>query len=337
MGPSMSRRGLPGAGCLFNRLQLLLAGIVVALCCSLAARADVGLVVETPTGLLGFLSDVGHASVWLSRGCLDATGHIQFCEHTAGLVLTSTSYWPNPGAAAIPANLFFLGESSTVHGGPAATWESTLAGAYPDVPAEQGQKYLGRAWRRSLRVVRFSTTAAEDRSVLAQLEAERQGFHYSYAHRNCALYAQLVLQHYLGASFHGNRVLEFDMLTPRSVERALKRSLKQQGTPFQTVAFRGRFWHSWREPPRNICEAAVLDPKYAIPMLIYQPYLYAGFAGCYGLIRVLAVTNSVPSESFLPIAVTGKASSREQDTREAYKQLVEDSDQASSEPSTASN
>ncbi len=337
MGPSMSRRRLRVAGCPCRRTRVLLAVIVAAVCCAIPARADVGLVVETPTGLLGFLSDVGHASVWLSRGCLDATGHIQFCEHTSGLVLTSTSYWPNPGAAAIPADLFFLGESSAGQGAPAATWETTMASTYPKVPAGQGRKYLGRAWLRSIRVVRFSTTAAEDRTALAQLEAERQAFQYSYARRNCAFYAQLVLQHYLGASFHGNRVLEFDMLTPRSVERALKRSLKQQGTPFQTVAFRGRFWHSWREPPRNICEAAVLDPKYAIPMLIYQPYLYVGFAGCYGLIRVLAITNSVPSESFLPGAVTGKASSREQDTREAYKQLIEASDQASSEPSTASN
>ena len=333
----MSRRGLRGVGCHCRRTRLLLTVIVAAVCCSLAARADVGLVVETPTGLLGFLSDVGHASVWLSRGCLDATGHIGFCEHTSGLVLTSPSYWPNPGAAAIPAALFFLGESSVAGGGPAATWETTMASTYPNVPAEQGRKYLGRAWLRSIRVVRFSTTAAEDRTALAQLEAERQGFHYSYAHRNCAFYAQAVLQHYMGASFHGNRVLEFGMLTPRSVERALKRNLKQQGTPFQTVAFRGRFWHSWREPPRNICEAAVLDPKYAIPMLIYQPYLYAGFAGCYGLIRVLAITNSVPSESFLPGAVTGKAASREQDTREAYRQLVEDSDKASSEQLAASN
>ncbi len=331
----MSHRGPCEASGCGSRTRLLLA-MLVAVCCSLAARADVGLVVETPTGLLGFLSDVGHASVWLSRGCLDATGHIQFCEHTSGLVLTSTSYWPNPGAAAIPANLFFLGESSTVHGGPAATWESTLAGAYPDVPAEQGQKYLGRAWRRSLRVVRFSTTAAEDRSAIARIEAERPSYHYSYGHRNCAYYAQSVLQHYLGGSFHGDRVLEFGVVTPRSVERALKRNLKQQGTPLQTIAFRGRFWHAWREPPRNICEAAVLDPKYAIPMLIYQPYLYAGFAGCYGLIRILAITNSVPSESFLPGAVTGKASSREQDTREAFQQLVREPDQTSSETVIAS-
>src|ERR1700712_105944 len=104
---------------------------------------DVGLIVETPTGMLGFFSDVGHASVWISRGCLGAQGQLEYCENSKGIVLTSTSYWPNPGAAAIPAELFFLG--STVGGGAeAAAWTQDLAGRYPEVGLKHGSKYLGR-------------------------------------------------------------------------------------------------------------------------------------------------------------------------------------------------
>ncbi len=274
------------------RASCLLFGILV---CTGLARADVGLVLETPTGLLGFLSNVGHVSVWISRGCLNQAGRIEFCEGSPGLVLTSTAYWPNPGAAAIPADLFFLGEQLGLQGRDPAAWTGTLAKAYPAVAPRVGAKYLGRAWLRSLRVVQFKTTPEQDRKVLAELDSELRSYSYSYSHRNCAYFAQAVLRHYLGPDFHMNRVLEFGIDTPRALERALKQSLADQETPFQTIRFRGSIWHSWREPPRNICESAVMDPKYAIPLLIYQPYIYVGFAGCYAVIRIASIAKGDPS------------------------------------------
>ena len=259
---------------------------VLIWCIPTASRADVGLIIETPTGLLGFLSNVGHVSVWISNGCLSPSGHIQFCEGTAGLVLTSTAYWPNPGAAAIPADLFFLGRQPGVVGRDRDAWTASLESAYPDVRPAVGAKYLGRAWLRSLRVLKFETTAAEDRRVLEEMEAVQRDYRYSYSERNCAFYAQAVLQRYLGPDFHGNRVLELGIMTPRAVERALRHRLDQQSIPFEEVHFKGNLRHAWRQPSRNICESAIFDPKYAIPLLMYQPYLYAGFAGCYTAIRI---------------------------------------------------
>ena len=276
----------------FSRWLCAVAGVLL---CTGCARGDVGLVLETPTGLLGFLSNVGHVSVWISRGCLGSTGRIEFCEGSPGLVLTSAAYWPNPGAAAIPAGLFFLGEQPGLPGRSQAAWAGTLAKSYPDVEPRVGAKYLGRAWLRSLRVLQFKTTAEQDRKVLAELDSELRSYSYSYSHRNCAYFAQTVLRHYLGPDFHMNRVLEFGIDTPRALERALKRNLAAQGTTFQTIRFRGSIWHSWREPPRNICESAVLDPKYAVPLVLYQPYIYAGFAGCYAVIRIASIAKGNPS------------------------------------------
>ncbi len=245
-----------------------------------------GLIVETPTGLLGFLSNVGHVSVWISHGCLDPSGHITFCENSAGLVLTSTAYWPNPGAAAIPADLFFLGTQPGVAGRDRAAWTGTLGGMYPEVQPAVGAKYLGRAWLRGLRVLKFATSAEEDRRVLAEVDAAQRDYHYSYSARNCAFYAQTILQRYFGPEFHGNRALELGIETPRAVERALRHRLKKDGIEYQVLQFKGDLRHAWRQPSRNICESAILDPKYAIPLLMYQPYLYVGFAGCYAAIRI---------------------------------------------------
>lgn len=277
-----------------GRRLLLGIGLAVFLLFPRASRADVGLIIETPTGLLGFLSNVGHVSVWISHGCLDSSGHIQFCENTAGLVLTSTAYWPNPGAAAIPAGLFFLGSEPGVMGRDRAAWTATLGQTYPEVQPAVGAKYLGRAWLRSLRVLKFETSAEEDRRVLAEIDAVQRKYRYSYSERNCAFYAQTILQHYFGSGFHANRVLEFGIATPRAVERALRHQLKEQSIDFRVIHFRGNLRHAWRQPSRNICESAILDPKYAIPLLMYQPYLYAGFAGCYAAIRISTWTSTRP-------------------------------------------
>lgn len=266
------------------------------LCCCLglltgAAHGDAGLIVETPTGLLGFLSDVGHSSVWISHGCLSARGEVQYCEHSQGIVLSSTAYWPNPGAAAIPADLFFLGSQPGPAGRGLAAWDDTLAAAYPQVKPAYGRKYLGRVWRRGMRVTTFATTPDEDRRVLAQVEQQRLLYRYSYSHRNCAFYAQQVLQLYLGQSFHANRIVDAGVYTPRALERALLHRLRANpDAVFRTLTFPGTLLQSWRQPPRNFCESALFDPKYAVPLLLFQPYLYAGFGACYGITRLTQAT-----------------------------------------------
>lgn len=265
------------------------AGMFVLLVsiCSRSLYADVGLVLETSTGLLGFLSNVGHVSVWISHGCLGQHGEVSFCETSQGIVLTSTAYWPNPGAAAIPAELFFLGSRPGVTGRNRDAWNESLASAYPDVKSEVGDKYMGRVWRRDVRVLTFTTPIEEDREVLRLVEQQRRAYRYSYSHRNCAFYAEQVLKLYLGEDFHADHLLDFGIDTPRALERALRHRLESDpASTFRSVRFKDHRRHGWRQPPRNFCETAIFDPKYAVPLLMYQPYIYVGFGACYGLTRL---------------------------------------------------
>ena len=254
------------------------------------AHADVGLIVENPTGPLGFFSDVGHASIWISRGCLDEEGEVGYCEHSQGIVLTSTSYWPNPGVAAIPAELFFLGSAAAHPDDIHATWDETLSAAYPKVPEEYGRKYLGRVWRRETNVLVFSTSPDEDRRILETIQQERMEYHYNYLRHNCADYAELVLHMYLGDRLRVRRWLDLGLTTPRALQRALVHALGREPEGALTrYHFAGMKRHRWRQPPRNICESAVLDPKYAAPLIFYQPVVYAGFGICYGMTRLVGL------------------------------------------------
>ncbi len=299
------------------------------LCClslfAASAYGDAGLVVETPTGILGFLSDVGHSSVWISHGCLNKRGEVEYCEHSQGIVLSSTAYWPNPGTAAIPAELFFLGPEPGSAGRSLAAWETTLGAAYPSVKPAYGRKYLGRVWRRGMRVTTFATTPEEDRRVLEQVEQQRKQYRYSYSHRNCAFYAQQVLQLYLGHAFHANRVFDVGVYTPRALERALHHHLRADpNAEFRTLTFPGSLLQSWRQPPRNFCESALFDPKYAIPLLLFQPYIYAGFGICYGVNRMNEATlHGQKRPTVLPLALTTALADTTEDPRlVAYQKLT---------------
>lgn len=265
--------------------------LILCLSCGFA-YGDVGLVVENPTGPLGFFSDVGHASVWISDGCLDGQGEIRYCEHSRGIVLTSTSYWPNPGVAAIPAELFFLGSATGYPEDVNETWDEMLAGAYPKIRKQDGRKYLGRVWRRETNVLVFSTSPEEDRRILETIQQDRMQYHYDYLRHNCADYAELVLRLYLGKDLKVRHWLDFGVTTPRALQRALIHALgKQPDGALTQYHFAGLKRHRWRQPPRNICESAVLDPKYAAPLIFYQPIAYAGFGICYGVTRLMGFQN----------------------------------------------
>ena len=164
----------------FSPLSLILFFVLLLGITPSALLADAGLVIENPDGAFGFLTDAGHASVWISHGCLDEHGRAYFCEGSPGIILTGTGYWRRPGAAAIPADLYFVGPSAVPVPDPARTWSQVLGAAYPDISPQIGRKYIGRLWRRNVRVLVFPTTAEEDRRVIETAQRERSDFRFSF-------------------------------------------------------------------------------------------------------------------------------------------------------------
>jgi hypothetical protein len=171
-----------------------------------------------------------------------------------------------------------------------ATWDETLSAAYPEVPEEYGRKYLGRVWRRETDVLVFATTADEDRRMLEKIQQGRKEYHYNYLRHNCADYAELILRMYLGNRLRVRHWLDLGLTTPRALQRGLVQALGREPDGALTrYHFADVKRHKWRQPPRNICESAVLDPKYAVPLLLYQPAIYAGFGICYGITRLVSM------------------------------------------------
>ena len=307
-----------------TRFLSVLLVVMISLLCPTLAHGDAGLVIENPDGAFGFLTDSGHASVWISHGCLSQHGELYYCEHSDGVIVTGTGYWKNPGAPAIPAGLYFVGPNAAPVPDTLAVWNQNLASAYPDISPKLGRKYIGRVWLRSMRVLVFPTSAEEDRRVIEAVQKERADFHFSFYHHNCASYAQHVLELYRGHPLDARAWLDIGMTTPRSVELALEKDLRHYP---RVEPRRYQFAASLRQrvrPARTLCESALFDPKYAVPILVLEPFLYPGFAGCYAVSRTRTGHEARPIS--VPISVAGDLTPGQQKVAgqlATYKALVE--------------
>lgn len=71
-------------------------------------------------------------------------------------------------------------------------------------------------------------------------------------------------------------------------------------------------------PPRTLCETALFDPKYAVPILVLQPELYPAFAGCYALGRHGSGREPKPVEVTIPVAAGPSVEARQLATYQAF-------------------
>ena len=133
----------------------------------------------------------------------------------------------------------------------------------------------------------FQRPPEQDRAAIAQLNAIRTQFHFRLIRENCSNFVRSALRLWLGPDFHVRQWTNLSIVTPLAVEEALKERLNEMpGGELRTYSFPPpREWR-WRRSARDVCSAVLLDPKYAVPMGLLQPEAYAGFGGCYGIVRL---------------------------------------------------
>ncbi|HEY0758467.1 MAG TPA: hypothetical protein VGD59_04330 [Acidisarcina sp.] len=260
---------------------LLLSAVAAGLCFVPVCRADVALLVEDPAGYKGFWSDSGHLSIWVSDACVDASGRVNPCTGGSGVVLSSTSYWLSHGWAAIPAQIYLegiAGEKSD------AAWSGTLHKTYPELPVSYGRKYIARLDHRGTYVLRIHTTAEEDARVLAAIQQGRDRFQYAVWTSNCSDFARQVLELYFPGKFRRRPIPDFGISTPHGVANRfwkLGRRDPELGMRIYYIPRRTPAGHLHDGRTKGICEAAITDEKYALPLLFYHPLIYGAFGVCY--------------------------------------------------------
>ena len=265
-----------------NGLRLpLLFVCLAALFHASTCRGDVALLVEDPAGYKGFWSDSGHLAIWISNACVGDGGAISPCSVGEGAVLSSTSYWKLRGWAAIPAQLYLEGAPGKLD---TAAWSDQLSETYPEVPIAYGRKYMGRLNHRGLYVLRIHTTPEQDAWVLARIQQDRSRFRYRVFSSNCSDFARQVLDLYFPKVFRRHFFPDFGISTPHGVANRFWKTGRRNPNLQMRIYYIPRrtsagYLHDGRT--KGICEAAITDVKYALPLIFFHPAIYAAFGVCY--------------------------------------------------------
>jgi hypothetical protein len=265
-----------------------------------ASRAEVGLLMEQPYGKLGALSPTGHAALYLSRVCTETPVKLRRCRPgEAGVVISRYARIRGYDWIAIPIvpYLYAVDHPSQI---PASITPATatrlrddyrrahLEALAPDrrndqAPVGEWTELVGSAYRRTIYVFEIQTSPAQDDRLIQELNARPNRRRFNFFFRNCANFAESVLNFYFPHVVHRSFTADFGLTTPKQIAKSLVSYGQHQNelrfSMFVVPQVPGTIQRSG-----NICgvvESLVKKKQFAIPLLVWQPYFTAALVGTY--------------------------------------------------------
>ncbi len=282
------------------QLKLWVAGLLF-LCIAAAAHGDVGLLLEQPIGRLGSISASGHAAIYLSRVCAASPTQLRRCAPGEdGVVISSFGradryYWT---AIPLVPYLYAVERVEEIPDRVDAATELRLRDAYrrkylesvaPDgphgaAPLNQWGQLVGSAYDRRIYIFELPTSAAQDDRLIEKLNADpnRQA-QYNFFFRNCANFAQSVLNFYYPHSVRRSFTADLGLLTPKQTAKSfVSYARHHEGLQFSAFVIPqvpGKIHRSGKA--YGVLEALLKKKQYVIPLAIWQPYVAIAMAGTY--------------------------------------------------------
>lgn len=255
---------------------------------------------EQPYGKLGALSPTGHAALYLSRVCAETPVKLRRCRPgEAGVVLSRYNRMKGYDWIAIPLvpYLYAVDHPSQIPASitPATATrlrddyrQSYLEALAPDgsngkMPEGEWTELVGNAYLRTIYVFEIQTSPGQDDRLIRELNARPNRRRFNFFFRNCANFAQSVLNFYFPHAVHRSFSADFGLTTPKQIAKSLVAYGRHQNelrfSMFVIPQVPGTIQRSG-----NICgvvESLVKKKQFAIPLLIWQPYFTAALVGTY--------------------------------------------------------
>lgn len=281
--------------------KLTLLGLLVLFFVSgISARADVGLMMEQPYGRLGFMSPTGHAAIYLSRVCAATPTRLRRCrpgEH--GVVLSRYSHIGGYDWVAVPLvpYLYAVDRLDQVPASITARQANQLRDSYrrehleglaPDrrngkTPKGEWAELVGAAYRRKIYVFEIQTSPAQDDRLIEELNARPNRRRFNFFFRNCANFAESILNFYFPHAVHRSFSADLGLVTPKQIAKSLVAYAHDQDelhfSTFVIPQVPGTIRRSSKVC--GVVESLVKEKQYAIPLVVWQPYFAAALVGTY--------------------------------------------------------
>lgn len=271
---------------------------------SCLAHADIGLMLGESTGQgMSRLTSAGHSAIYLSRVCPDTPVHLRLCEpDEQGSVLSNYINFGEDKPYewnVIPLSVFLYGvedaKDRPLYASPelrAALQENFRrqrlgelcpAGPCTD-PKAHWRDMVAANFVRDVYMFEVSTTVEQDLAFIRKFNAMPNVDHYNGFTRNCADFAQLVVNSYFPGAARKDHINDFWMTSPKAISKSFTHyAVKHPELKFRTTRFTqipGSYRRS--SDARKGTENAFTTKTWFFPMLLRSNELML-FAASYML------------------------------------------------------
>lgn len=265
-----------------------------------ASRADIVLLLAEPSGKGASYNPTGHVGLYLTRVCAESPTVLRRCEPgetgavvsrykaVAGLDWAAMPLIPYLYAVERAADVPSFATAETVNGLRDDYRRTHLRDLIPDgpdggMPSGHWTQLAGAAYDRRLVGFRVATTPEQDDELIRTLNTRPNVSRFSLIFRNCADFARDVINHYYPGAVRSSVLADFGITTPKQVSRTFVRySTKRPAmnlSVFVIPQIPGSRAESVRT--RGVTESLVKAKRYAIPLMVLQPWVPAGLAAGY--------------------------------------------------------
>lgn len=264
------------------------------------AFADVSFFLQEAIGFAAKWNSAGHASVHLSNVCTDNYTRLRPCQPgERGVVLSS---FRNLGAeenyewVAMPLLPFLYGVEAEDKIPLYVNTEilallreryrrERLRDLVPVANAGYWQHLVGAALERDIYAFTVKTTAEQDAAFIDTFNRASNVNHFRQFTNNCTDFVARVLNQYYPHSARRDWLNDFGSTTPKAIAKSFARFAKRHpALQFQVTKYaQAHGMLNRSQDARKLTQEALTSPKYVAPLVYWQPYIAAGFAGSYFL------------------------------------------------------
>ena len=273
--------------------------IIVSLGACPLAHGDVSLFVEEPYGFFGSINPTGHSAIYFNHVCAESPTSLRRCRTgETGVVISRYSGVRNLDWIAIPL-LPYLYAVEHIEDVPAwadavpvkemrekyADTHLTSLGSGPKGYDEKKvwPQILGVAYIRKIYSFEIATSDEQDDRLITQYNDRVNKSHFNLFTSNCADFSRSIIDFYYPGAVGRNLIADIAITTPKQIAKSLEkygRRHKDLGlTEIIVPQVPGSIGRS--HTPRGVVESLLKTKKYAIPIVVFHPYVFAGIALTY--------------------------------------------------------
>lgn len=278
----------------------LLASFLLLIAFAAPANADIVLLLGESYGKFGSFSPTGHVAVYLTNVCAESAIELRPCR--LGEMGTVISRYHRVGGydwVAMPLMPYLYGVERAEEVPASADRARVLAirdgyrrthladlvpdGANGQPPKGDWVQLVGAAYDRSITAFALNTDPQQDRDIIQFLNGAPNAKRFNLLLRNCADFARDLIHLYFPKALRSNVIADLGLTTPKQVAKSVVRfassrpDLQLRG--FVIPQIPGSRKHS--RHAKGVLESLVKTKKYAVPLIVAQPWVPAGFAAGY--------------------------------------------------------